>query len=91
MLGFFLRLTGRLGSNRSWGSLRQHTECPFPQMPPAQDEWERPRSEFVLRRKLGEGFFGEVWEGLWLGSMPVAVKVIKSGEALLPGLGSTAL
>lgn len=60
-------------------------------MPLAQDEWERPRSEFVLRRKLGEGFFGEVWEGLWLGSMPVAVKVIKSGEALQPGLNSTAL
>lgn len=52
---------------------------PPPQQPPEWDEWERPRSEFTLRRKLGEGYFGEVWEGLWLGSVPVAVKVIKSG------------
>lgn len=44
-----------------------------------QDAWERPHSEFTLRRKLGEGYFGEVWEGLWLGSMPVAVKVIRPG------------
>lgn len=54
-------------------------ERPPPQKAPEQDEWERPRSEFTLHRKLGEGCFGEVWEGLWLGSVPVAVKVIKSG------------
>lgn len=55
-------------------------ECPPPpQQPLLQDGWERPRSEFALRRKLGEGYFGEVWEGLWLDSTPVAVKVIKSG------------
>ncbi|XP_073931246.1 tyrosine-protein kinase Srms isoform X1 [Castor canadensis] len=53
---------------------------------PAQDEWERPRSEFALRRKLGEGYFGEVWEGLWLGSIPVAVKVIKSADMKLADL-----
>uniref|UniRef100_A0A8C5L3G6 Tyrosine-protein kinase n=1 Tax=Jaculus jaculus TaxID=51337 RepID=A0A8C5L3G6_JACJA len=53
---------------------------------PAPDEWERPRSEFVLRRKLGEGYFGEVWEGLWLGSVPVAVKVIKSADMKLADL-----
>lgn len=52
---------------------------PPPQKPLEQDEWERPRSEFTLRRKLGKGYFGEVWEGLWLGSLPVAIKVIKSG------------
>uniref|UniRef100_A0A8C0PUU8 Tyrosine-protein kinase n=1 Tax=Canis lupus familiaris TaxID=9615 RepID=A0A8C0PUU8_CANLF len=53
---------------------------------PQQDEWERPRSEFALRRKLGEGHFGEVWEGLWLGSTPVAVKVIKSAYMKLADL-----
>uniref|UniRef100_A0A8C7BQL4 Tyrosine-protein kinase n=1 Tax=Neovison vison TaxID=452646 RepID=A0A8C7BQL4_NEOVI len=57
-----------------------------PQKPPQQDEWERPRSEFALRRKLGEGYFGEVWEGLWLGSTPVAVKVIKSAYMKLADL-----
>nr|XP_020731076.1 tyrosine-protein kinase Srms [Odocoileus virginianus texanus] len=51
-----------------------------------QDEWERPHSEFTLRRKLGEGYFGEVWEGLWLGSMPVAVKVIRPGDVKLADL-----
>ncbi|EHB17791.1 Tyrosine-protein kinase Srms [Heterocephalus glaber] len=64
--------------------------------PPAQDKWERPRSEFVLWRKLGEGCFGEVWEGLWLGSVPLVVNVIKPGEAVLPqvpqpGLGQCPL
>ncbi|XP_063104086.1 tyrosine-protein kinase Srms isoform X2 [Cavia porcellus] len=57
-----------------------------PQKPLAQDKWERPRSEFVLRRKLGEGYFGEVWEGVWLGSVPVAVKVIKSADMKLADL-----
>uniref|UniRef100_A0A8C0TTE2 Tyrosine-protein kinase n=1 Tax=Canis lupus familiaris TaxID=9615 RepID=A0A8C0TTE2_CANLF len=59
---------------------------PPPQKLPQQDEWERPRSEFALRRKLGEGHFGEVWEGLWLGSTPVAVKVIKSAYMKLADL-----
>lgn len=57
-----------------------------PQKPPEHDQWERPRSEFALRRKLGQGFFGEVWEGLWLGSVPVAVKVIKSADMKLADL-----
>nr|XP_012628421.1 tyrosine-protein kinase Srms isoform X1 [Microcebus murinus] len=56
------------------------------QKPPEQDEWERPRSEFALRRKLGKGYFGEVWEGLWRGSMPVAVKVIRSADVKLADL-----
>ncbi|XP_043409382.1 tyrosine-protein kinase Srms [Prionailurus viverrinus] len=62
-------------------------ECPPPpQQPLLQDGWERPRSEFALRRKLGEGYFGEVWEGLWLDSTPVAVKVIKSAYVKLADL-----
>ncbi|XP_016058437.1 PREDICTED: tyrosine-protein kinase Srms [Miniopterus natalensis] len=56
------------------------------QKPPEQDEWERPRSEFALQRKLGEGYFGEVWEGLWLSSVPVAIKVIKSADMKLADL-----
>nr|XP_010341505.1 tyrosine-protein kinase Srms isoform X1 [Saimiri boliviensis boliviensis] len=57
-----------------------------PQKPVQQDAWERPHSEFALRRKLGEGYFGEVWEGLWLGSLPVAIKVIKSADMKLTDL-----
>uniref|UniRef100_A0A8B9ZH95 Tyrosine-protein kinase n=1 Tax=Anas platyrhynchos TaxID=8839 RepID=A0A8B9ZH95_ANAPL len=45
---------------------------------PTVDGWERPRWEFTLRRKLGEGYFGEVWEGLWRNSVPVAIKIIKA-------------
>uniref|UniRef100_A0A8C8YJM4 Tyrosine-protein kinase n=1 Tax=Prolemur simus TaxID=1328070 RepID=A0A8C8YJM4_PROSS len=56
------------------------------QKTPEQDEWERPRSEFTLRRKLGRGYFGEVWEGLWRGSVPVAVKVIRSADVKLADL-----
>ncbi|XP_073861800.1 tyrosine-protein kinase Srms isoform X5 [Macaca fascicularis] len=59
------------------------THC---QKAPRQDAWERPHSEFALGRKLGEGYFGEVWEGLWLGSLPVAIKVIKSADMKLADL-----
>nr|XP_013795580.1 PREDICTED: tyrosine-protein kinase Srms-like [Apteryx mantelli mantelli] len=50
----------------------------FTQTPPERDGWERPRWEFTLRRKLGEGYFGEVWEGLWRNTVPVAIKIIKA-------------
>ncbi|XP_068768303.1 tyrosine-protein kinase Srms [Struthio camelus] len=49
-----------------------------PATPPERDGWERPRWEFTLRRKLGEGYFGEVWEGLWRNTVPVAIKIIKA-------------
>ncbi|NXJ12249.1 SRMS kinase, partial [Odontophorus gujanensis] len=49
-----------------------------PTTPPERDGWERPRWEFTLRRKLGEGYFGEVWEGLWRNTVPVAIKIIKA-------------
>lgn len=52
-------------------------EMPLSQTPPERDGWERPRWEFTLRRKLGEGYFGEVWEGLWRNTVPVAIKIIK--------------
>ncbi|KAJ8779153.1 hypothetical protein J1605_013004 [Eschrichtius robustus] len=54
--------------------------------PPEQDKWEQPHSEFTLRRKLGEGYFGEVWEDLWLDSMPVAVKVIRAADVKVADL-----
>ncbi|XP_043946330.1 protein-tyrosine kinase 6-like [Protopterus annectens] len=41
------------------------------------DEWERPREEFTLVKKIGSGNFGEVYEGLWRNTMKVAIKVIK--------------
>lgn len=47
---------------------------------PHWDDWERPREEFTLCKKMGAGYFGEVFEGLWKGQIRVAVKVISRGE-----------
>ncbi|XP_013917457.1 PREDICTED: tyrosine-protein kinase Srms-like [Thamnophis sirtalis] len=44
------------------------------------DQWERPRSEFQLWRKMGEGCFGEVWEGMWKNTVPVAIKIMKQAD-----------
>lgn len=45
------------------------------------EPWERPREEFRLLKKLGEGHFGEVWEALWSAeSRRVAIKTLKQGS-----------
>ncbi|XP_063819207.1 protein-tyrosine kinase 6 [Pseudophryne corroboree] len=43
------------------------------------DEWERPREEFTLEKKLGSGNFAQVYEGSWQGrvKIKVAIKTIK--------------
>lgn len=44
------------------------------------EPWERPREEFRLHKKLGEGHFGEVWEALWTTeNKKVAIKTLKQG------------
>nr|AAT67598.1 Src tyrosine kinase 3 [Suberites domuncula] len=42
-----------------------------------KDEWEIERSSIVLKKRLGAGQFGEVWQGVWNGTTPVAVKQLK--------------
>lgn len=45
------------------------------------DKWEVPRDSIELTRKLGEGNFGTVYEGLWTQeerSVQVAVKTLKA-------------
>lgn len=64
-------------------SLQQKTE-PLPHW----DDWERPREEFTLCKKLGSGYFAEVFEGLWKGQVHVAVKVISRGEQVQARLNS---
>ncbi|CAF88760.1 unnamed protein product, partial [Tetraodon nigroviridis] len=45
------------------------------------EPWERPREEFRLLRKLGEGHFGEVWEALWsTENRRVAIKTLKQED-----------
>jgi len=44
-----------------------------------RDQWEIERSSLKFVRKLGHGQFGEVWEGLWNNTTPVAIKTLKSG------------
>ena len=44
-----------------------------------KDEWEIDRSSIQFERRLGAGQFGEVWQGMWNNSTPVAVKTLKTG------------
>ena len=43
------------------------------------DKWEIPRNMIQLKKKLGNGNFGEVYEGLWNKHYRVAVKTLKQG------------
>lgn len=44
-----------------------------------KDQWEIPKPSLKLIRKIGHGQFGEVWEGLWNNTTPVAIKTLKPG------------
>lgn len=47
-----------------------------------KDQWEIPKSSLKLLRNIGHGQFGEVWEGLWNSTTPVAIKTLKPGQYL---------
>ncbi|CAH0550582.1 unnamed protein product [Brassicogethes aeneus] len=44
-----------------------------------RDQWEIERASLKFVRKLGHGQFGEVWEGMWNNTTPVAIKTLKPG------------
>ena len=44
-----------------------------------KDMWEIPRTSITFVQRLGGGQFGEVFEGLWNNTTPVAVKTLKAG------------
>ncbi|NXC49500.1 FRK kinase, partial [Penelope pileata] len=44
------------------------------------DQWEIDRKSLKFVKKLGSGQFGEVWEGLWNNTTPVAIKTLKPGS-----------
>ncbi|XP_038127687.1 tyrosine-protein kinase SRK2 [Cyprinodon tularosa] len=43
------------------------------------DQWEIDRKSLKLQKRLGAGQFGEVFEGVWNDTTPVAVKTLKAG------------
>ena len=45
-----------------------------------KDQWEIPKTSLRLIKKIGHGQFGEVYEGLWNNTTPVAIKTLKSGK-----------
>ena len=51
-----------------------------------RDQWEIERTSLKFVRKLGHGQFGEVWEGLWNNTTPVAIKTLKPGKLTLSTL-----
>uniref|UniRef100_A0A8C6VZ82 Tyrosine-protein kinase n=1 Tax=Nothobranchius furzeri TaxID=105023 RepID=A0A8C6VZ82_NOTFU len=56
--------------------------CPIPDPQTkglAKDAWEISRDSLELNVKLGQGYFGEVWMGMWNGTTPVAIKTLKPG------------
>ncbi|XP_063773234.1 tyrosine-protein kinase FRK [Pseudophryne corroboree] len=44
------------------------------------DHWEIDRNSLKFLKKLGQGQFGEVWEGLWNNTISVAIKTLKTGS-----------
>ena len=44
-----------------------------------KDQWEIPKTSLQLKREIGHGQFGKVYEGLWNNTTPVAIKTLKPG------------
>lgn len=44
-----------------------------------RDQWEIAKTSLRLIRNIGQGQFGDVWEGIWNNTTPVAVKTLKTG------------
>ena len=44
-----------------------------------RDHWEIPREQLEFKKKIGQGKFGEVWEGQWNTYTKVAIKTLKEG------------
>lgn len=60
--------------------LKIQVPAPFDLSYKTVDQWEIDRNSIQLLKRLGSGQFGEVWEGLWNNTTPVAVKTLKPGS-----------
>ena len=54
-------------------------------------KWETDRSRLRFTKKLGQGQFGEVWEGVLNENTPVAIKTLKPGEVEVGALQALGL
>nr|XP_033795331.1 tyrosine-protein kinase FRK [Geotrypetes seraphini] len=59
---------------------KKEVPAPFDLSYKTQDEWEIDRNSLKLLKKLGSGQFGDVWEGMWNNTTPVAIKTLKPGS-----------
>ncbi|XP_058033410.1 protein-tyrosine kinase 6 isoform X1 [Ahaetulla prasina] len=76
---------GELGTPTSTDDSKSETDSdedllPEPKAMPHWDDWERPKEEFRLIRKLDSGFFGSVYEGLWKEKVKVAIKMLERDD-----------
>lgn len=44
-----------------------------------RDRWEIDRRSVMMQQLLGEGTYGQVWQGVWNKCTPVAIKTLKQG------------
>lgn len=44
-----------------------------------RDRWEIDRRSVIMQQLLGEGMYGQVWQGVWNKRTPVAIKTLKPG------------
>uniref|UniRef100_A0A915M555 Tyrosine-protein kinase n=1 Tax=Meloidogyne javanica TaxID=6303 RepID=A0A915M555_MELJA len=62
-----------------------HPSSLFSLSPTQPDEWEVDREQIVMKKKLGMGQYGDVYEALWLPfNRTVAVKSLKEDQMALP-------
>lgn len=61
-------------------SIKTEIPTPYDLSYQTADQWEIDRNSVQLLKRLGSGQFGEVWEGLWNNTTPVAVKTLKPGS-----------
>lgn len=75
----------RISGDVYWHFLTSQTEKPQTEglSYNTREQWEIPKGSLKMFRKIGHGQFGEVFEGMWNNTMPVAIKTLKPGKFLL--------